>query len=353
MAATINLSSFTFTAEQIRDINELVFDDILHAPDLNFIHSMHSGIVYDKEIGFLGEGGLVGVAKQGCNPTAQDWAISTRKVTWAPKAWEIYLDECANDLAATAAIYAQHTGNRVDDLTDTDYMAIVAQVLESAIRDFFYRVLWLGDTAADNVSNGGVITNGVSVAYFTLLDGFFKQLRAAVTATPALGVTIAANSQATKSAQMAGMTDSAAYGILESMYYAAPIELRSSGNMMFIVTQTIADAYQKYLVGKGIESTYRNLVDGVPSLKFLGVPVIPMPIWDKQIQSYEDNGTTWSYPHRAVLIEKDNLAVGTPEDDAYEGLDIWYDKTTRKNYLLVTDKIDGKLTNAKRLVYAE
>lgn len=353
MASIVDFSNFTFSAEQIRDINELVFDEVLHAPDLNFIHSMHTGIVYDREIGFIGEGGLVGVAKQGCNPTPQDFAIGTRKVTWTPKAWEILVDECANDLAATAALYAQHKGNRVDDLTDTDYMAIVVQVLEAAIRDFFYRILWLGDTAADNVSESGVITNGVDKKYFTLLDGFFKQLRAAVVAKPALGVTIAANSEASYAAQDSNMTDAAAIAILEAMYYAAPIELRTSGNMRFLVTQSIADAYQKYLVGKGIESTYRNLVDGLNSLTYLGIPVIAMPIWDKQIRAYEDDGTKYSFPHRAVLIEKDNLAVGTPSDEAYESANIWYEKKERKNYIEVMDKLDGKLLNTGRLIYAE
>ena len=39
----VDLSKFTFTAEQIRDINELVFDGVLHAPDLNYIHTLHPG----------------------------------------------------------------------------------------------------------------------------------------------------------------------------------------------------------------------------------------------------------------------------------------------------------------------
>lgn len=53
MASIVNFSNFTFTAEQIRDINELVFDELLHAPELGFIHTLFSGIVYDKEIGFI------------------------------------------------------------------------------------------------------------------------------------------------------------------------------------------------------------------------------------------------------------------------------------------------------------
>lgn len=424
MASILSFSNFTFTAEQIRDINELVFDELLHAPDINFIHQLFSGVVYDKEIGFIGGSGLVGKAGQGCNPTAQSWSINTRKVTWQPKEWEVFLSECAEDLKSTAAVYALNRGMRVDDLTDTDYMAIVVQVLTNAVKDFLYRLIWFNDTDADNyhesqlpkaalteqtvdqqlvgtvyvevestvtgavkcafangtiiylsgtastgnavadtnyyskdtsdkvtVVDGGIITVGVDKTYFNIIDGLFKQLEAAVTGgAPTVSVT--ANAKTSKSAQMSAMNAAAAYSLLSDMYYKAPVEMRGKKeNMMFIVTQSIADAYQQYLTDKGIESTYKNLVDGIQSLTFLGVPVIPMPIWDSLIQSYNDLGTTYYKPHRAVLVEKANLAVGTPSEEAYGEFDIWHDKTSRKNYILLKDKLDAKLLNDKRLVY--
>jgi len=426
MPPIVDLSKFTFTAEQIRDINELVFDDILHAPDLSVIHTMYSGIVYDREIGFITGGGLVGKAEQGCDPDSQDWAIGTRKVVWTPKGWEIRIEECASDLNNTMVVYAKNNGIRIDDLTDTDYMAILVIVLTDAIRDFFYRLVWFNDTDAANVSveslpvatvssqtsgsaivgtvyagvastaagavkcalsngtivylsgtavtgnavsgttyytkdtankntvlSGGIITAGVDTGYFTILDGLFKQLQAAVTVDSSLLSTISANSQSTKAAQLSAMDGDAAYALLNDMYFKAPIELRTSGNMQFLVTQSIADAYLQYLMGKGIESTYRNLVDGLSSLSFLGVEVIAMPIWDKMIHSYNDLGATYYKPHRAVLIEKANLAVGTPSEEAYEGVDVWYDKKSRKNFIETKDKLDAKLLNPARLVYAQ
>lgn len=360
MNTIIDFAKFTFTAEQIRDINELVYEEVLHAPDLDYIHTMFSGIVYDKEIGFITSSGLVGKKGQGCDPTPQDWNINTRKVLWQPKTWEIFLDECATDLENTAAVYCMKKGTNMDDLTDTDYMAIVVMVLTDAVRDFMYRLVWFNDTDAANAGEGdGIITKGVDVDYFNIIDGLFKQLGIAATAHPELLVSIPANAQTTKAAQMAGMTGEAAFELLKSMYYKAPIELRSSGKMRFIVTRSVADAYQQYLIGKGIESTYKNLVDGmggntgIEALYFLGVPVVPVYIWDKMIQSYNDLGTTFYKPHRAVLVEKENLAVGTPSEEAYGTFDIWYDKTSRKNYVLLKDKLDAKLLDDKRLVYAQ
>lgn len=350
--AIIDFSKFTFTAEQIRDIRELMFDEFLNAPDLNFIHTMFSGIKYDEEVGFIVEGGLVGKAKQGCNPTADDWSVGTRKVTWKPKAWEVIIDECASKFSSTMAVYCQKNGVSADDLTDTDYMAIVAHVLAAAIKKMLYRIVWFSDANTKNVTAGGIITDGIDTDYFTVIDaGFFKQIQSSVTAHPEHLVTIDANAKATKKEQLEGLTPEGAYNILSKMFYAAPVTMRA--NMQFLVTQTIADAYQQYLTGKGIESEYKNLVDGVSSLKFLGKDIIPMPIWDEMIQSFNDLGAKFSYPHRAVLIEKANLAVGTPTEGAIEDIDIIFDKMTRVNRLQASDKIDAELLNEVRVVYAQ
>lgn len=423
----ISFSAFTFTTEQIRNINELVYEGIAKLPELSELHTMYDGIVYDKEIGFLTGGGLVGKAAQGCNPTPQDWSVGSRKVTWTPKSWEIFLDECASDLENTMVVYAMNKGTRVDDLTDTDYMAIVVEVLIDAIKEMFYRLIWFGDTDADNVdwneypkaaateqtagsaivgtvylgvtkttagavkcaladgtivylngeaatgnaeagktyyskdtahpvtiNEGGNLTTGVDEDYFNILDGLFKQLRAIVALDANVKVAIAANSQTSKADQLAYLTPERAYNLLSDMWYKADIKLRQrKSECRFYVTQSIADKYEQYLVGKGIESTYTNLVDGVPALKFNGVPVIPMPMWDANIQSYFDLGDTYDAPHRALLTLKSVIAVGTPSAKAFDEVDVWYDKTSRKNYILCKDKLDAKILSDKMLIYAE
>lgn len=422
----IDFSQFTFSAEQIRNINELVYEGVAKLPELNFIHTMYSGIVYDKEIGFITGGGLVGQKGQGCNPSAQDWSIATRKKVWTPKEWEIFLSECAEDLKNTIVIYAMNKGIRVDDLTDTDYMAIVVDVLIDQVKKFFYRLIWFNDTNAlafeeeevptcavseqtgetisgtvykgvtastegavkgataagvvvytaesaasgapesgatyytrdeankTTINNGGTYTEDTNTDYFDIIDGLFKQIRSAYVADSNIHVNITANEAATKALQMSGMTPDAAYALLSGMYYKSSIKMRQNkANLRFLVTQTIADAYEQYLVGKGIEATYRNLVDGISSLMFNGIPVIAMPIWDENIQSWQDLGDTFYFPHRALLCDKVILAVGTPSTEVYSGMDLWYDKTTRKNYILIKDRMDAKLLNDKELVYAE
>jgi len=494
-----DLAKFAFSAEQIRDINELVYEGIERLPELSAIHQFYRGIIYDKEVGFITGGGLVGKKGQGCDPQTQDWRVSTRKVLWQPKEWEIFLDECAEDLKNTMVLYAMNQGTRVDDLTDTDYMAIVVEVLIGAVYKFMYRLIWMSDTDADNVdfetlnvaalatltavptaavteqtegdplvgdvykvstaddkvkcaladgtiiylaaeaatgnaeadttyysmdtenkitpiegtvymgvakstagavkcalangtiiylsgeaaaspgvaqegksyysftgatlevNGGGYITEDVDPEYFDIIDGLFKQLRGLVAEDNTRGQTIAANSKTSKADQMGEMSPDSAYKLLSDMWYKAPIKLRQmkadtnvENRPKFLVTQSIADAYEQYLIGKGIDRTYVNLVEGVQVLSFLGVPVVPMAIWDEMIQAYNDLGDTYFKPHRALLTTKSVLAVGTPNGEREFGeFDIWYDKTSRKNYILLKDKLDAKIANPDHFIYAE
>lgn len=352
----INLSQFTFSAEQIRNINELVYEGIQTLPELSAIHTMYDGIVYDKEIGFITGGGLVGKKGQGCDPETQDFNISTRKVKWEPKEWEVFIDECAEPLKNTMVVYAMNKGTRVDDLTDTDYMAIVVEVLIDAVKSFLYRIIWFGDKDAKNVGDGGdgVITAGVDTEYFDIIDGLFKQLEIIVANTPAAGVTISANQQTSYALQESSLTPDLAYQLLSNMYYKSNPKMRErKGELRFLVTQSIADKYEQYLTGKGISETYKNLVDGIQALSFNGIPVIPMPVWDSMIQSYQDLGTKYNKPHRALLSTKAVVAVGTTSAGGYDEVDLWYDKTSRKNYALIKDKIDAKILSDKMVVYAE
>lgn len=343
MASIINFSNLTFTAEQIRNINELVFEKTLKAPDVAAMYAVYGDIVADKEVGFITGGSDVGLPDTGCGQEAQSFQIGVRKVTWQPKPYKVFVSECYSDLQQTAAVYSMRRGTPIADLTDTDYIAIVTSVLIDKVREFIFRVVWFGDTTAANESAGGDITNGKNAALFQLFDGFYKQAEVQATANTSQLVAIPANSQASYAAQRSGMDANAAYSLLSAMYFAAPVELRAMGELRFYVTQSIADAYQQYLIGTGIEATYTNLVEGVQALTFLGVPVIPMPLADVIIRTYFDDGAAYVKPHRALLTAREVLGVGADTVDAFNEVKVWYSDDTEKTSLRVRGKLDAKI----------
>ena len=352
--ALINTSVFNFSAEEIRDINELILEEILQAPELSVLHTIYPGVVTNKYIGFLGEGDIVGLPAQGCDPTPQQWKIEGEQKLWEPKRWEVFLTECWADLESTMAIYAMNKGVDIGDLSNTDYMAVVVDILSKAIKKMIWRFCWFGDKDAANYngSPAGIITDSVNTDYFQLIDGFWKQLQAVAPSGNKQRVTIGANAAATQDLQYSTLTGQMAYETLSKLHLAAPVVLRSQPDLMFACTQSMVDGYMQYLEGKDIECTYVNLTEGVKALNFRGIPVVAFPIWDEMIQSYENNGASLNNPHRAVLTTKSNLAIGVAENSVLDEIKVWYEPKEDRCYMRSRDSIDAKVLQEKMFTLA-
>lgn len=345
MASKINFAALTFTAEQVRDLNELIFLSIVDTEVFANYHTIVPGIVYDGKIGFIGELGLVGKAAQGCSPTADTPTSLASEKSWAPKAWEVILDECFSDIEATLGVYALKFGTEKSDLTQTKYFQLVEELLTRAIQKMLWRIAWFSDTAAANVddSPAGKLTSGIDEAYFNILNGFWKQIDSIFATTPARRSTIAANTSATFALQDSDFTPALAYAAISAVKYNATPELRSADGTVVYATRSVVDKLEQYLIGQGIIPMYENLINGfdfkTPALKILGLSVQPIDIWDKIIRTYFSTGTAYYRPHRILMTTKQNLLVGVPSTSVLDNLDVSYDKRSRINRIEATDKM--------------
>ena len=351
MASAIDFSQLTFTDEQIRDLKELLFDSIVEAEDFGKFHTVVPGIVSGKEIGYVGEFGLVGKAGQGCDPTPDTFRLGITKKIWDPQVWEIIRDECFTDLENTMAVYAKKVGTEEADLTGTAYMMMVEEKLKTAIKKMLWRLSWFSDEDHANVSDSpaGVITDGVDVDYFNVIkSGYWKQLFAIAATDSDRRVTIAANSQSTKALQFSTLTPTLADGYLQSLVYGAAPELRQQKNKIGLVTRSILDKVEQFITGQGLQPLYENSVNGfdfgAPGLKRHGVTWFPIDVWDEIILAYFSDGTKLYRPHRAVLTTPDNLMVGVPSTEIIEHFDSFFDKRSRKNRIEARDKMDPKIS---------
>lgn len=334
MSAVINFSNFTFTAEQIREVSELVMDKLMSLPNFNRIHTIFPDIVTNKEVGFVGEGGLVGVANQGCDPEAQDYNVGTRKITWTPQAWEVLVHQCYSDLQSTAAVYSLKSGVKMADFSESDYMALIVDVLTRSIEKMMWRLVWFGDTTYSTTYQGA------DAKYFTLFDGLFKQIFTQLTSNTAQYVAFSSYATATS--------------LFDAMLKAAPMALRQSSNKVLLVTQSVYDMYENELIGAAaIPAAWVAGQEGMPELKYKGVSVIAMPVWDEMIHSFNKDKTTAStiiYPNRAILTTPEVLGVGVDNMSSLDELDVWYDRDTRKVKAEAMGKLDAKLLNPEFLV---
>ena len=351
MAQILDMDRFVFCGDVLRSVSELVFDEVIKGPDLNMLHTIYPNIVTQAQIGFVGKGGLVGVKNQGCNPTPQDWSIRTRDVTFDPVAWEILIAACWTDLQSSAAVYSLHTGKNIPDFSDGDYMTILMEVLLNSMNEFMYRFIWFSDVDAANISAGGEITDGVPVKYFNMLDGLFKQMDVQIGVNPKQHVPIAENAGATYDDQIVSAVNAVTY--LRKSFRAASIQLRNMRNKFFLSTQGIYDAYVESLQNACcLETTYQNLINGMTTVSFNGIPLIAMTIWDEIIMSYFDNGTKYINPNRLVFTAPEVLAVGVDDPNAFDSVKSWHNPDTREVKIEAMGKADTKLANPEMFVYA-
>lgn len=351
MAAVLDYSKFTFTTEQIRAVNELAFDEVVNSPEIQNLVTFYPGIVYDKEIGFIGRGGLVGKASQGCSPTADAWSISTRKVTWTPKQWAIRIEQCAKDLESVAAVYSLKAGVSYDDFTSSDYMNIVLEVLMQSMKEFIIRFVFFNDTDAATFANGGTLTNGLTVDYFTINDGIFKQLLAQVTVNAAQKVAITENAAATYALQKltpANVKDTYLPGLVDG----ADDRISQMANVAIFCTNSFYKAYKASLRGVELESAFALLQNGTKTLTFDGVPLLPIPTWDFIINAYYNNGTKRINPHRALYVSKDIVAFGVDSEGSFSDFDVFYDKKSKLNIIDAQGKADAKILNPELFMLA-
>ena len=343
MAAVIDLTGFEFTSEELTGIRQLVYEQVVTSPDIALIHSITTGITHKKDVGFVGEGGLVGKAGQGCDPVAQAWNIATRKIQWEPEPWEIYLKQCYKDLEASIAIYSLDKLKDRADFTSSDYMAIVIDMLAISIKKMIYRIVWFNDKAAKTITNGGTLTDGTDIEYFTILNGLFKQIAIIYTAHAEQKVAITENAGASYVAQ--ALDPDNIKGYLTSLVFGANMKLRQMTGNFILCTQSVHDAYVQSLQGLNIESMYINLIEGVKVITFNGIPLIPIPYWDEVIATYYNNGTKLANPHRAIFTNKEVLGVSLDDSGSFSSTDVWYDKKDRNVYLRSEGLIDAKIKN--------
>ncbi len=338
----------------VREISRLIFKDVLTAERIGNLLNVFRGVYNGDKLGIIGEFGLLGTANTGCSPTWGNDAMDTSEKTWDIGAWQIAEQLCWADVENTLVKYTLNNGTDIADMTANDYLdEIVVPRLELAIMKMYLRLAFFGDKNATDVANGGVITNATDVPYFTLINGFFQQLFAGVTAGTTPRVTVTANSQATKAAQMAGIVTEAV-DVLDAMINNASPTLRQQSDQIIYVTQSFADGLEAQLLKTyyGSELHWESLFDGIRETSYRGIRLRVLPQLDEIIQGYEGTATAYNAPHRAIYTTERNLALGVNGSDEFASLRISFDESTLLNHIYATDKMGAMVLDESMAVIA-
>lgn len=340
--ALINADGLTLNAREAETVSEVIFQRVYNDSDLAEYHEIETGIDVKTQIAFAGRLGLLGKKTTGCTPHEAGGFELTEKY-WTPVLEDFRLKHCQADMPALLKMFRKSQRINPDffDAVGTQEFGVIISAVETAMLENMHRKIWFNDTAAETIADGGVFKNGTDLDYFNSFDGLFKQIFTEVPSNALNRVAISANAGNAYATQ--ALAEDAALAIFEKMVTAADERLVSAEDSFILASRSLADNYRATLRNKNLGSGFLEVVEeGRPKLYFDGIEVKVRYDWDRYIKTYQDNGTKWNLPHRAVFTTKSNIPVGTLSEEDLTKLDVFYDKTLKTNIMDAAYTIDAK-----------
>lgn len=191
----------------------------------------------------------------------------------------------------------------LDDLSGTELEQAETELFRQAIAESIRVTMWLGDTTRSKL--------------FNTFDGFLTRIQSDAAET---GSEI---SSFTYTAKDDGET------ILKMLWEASSEELkglRGDGQLVYLVTSDVYEAYEQVLDSAALESAYAAKQQGRSGLTYKGIPVV-----DVKLGSYLKQCTDMPQSF-ALLTDRRNMALAVNTGD-FPGTEIrmWYNPDQMEN----------------------
>lgn len=349
----ITWNQFTVDNGAITDLRELLFLTVYDDPDIDLTIKNETGVTNGKKLGYIDSMGDVGEARSGCDPQYSKVNVTGIQKEWELGDWEIAKEICYDELENTIAEDSLNTGTDRAYLQDTPYWdQVLMPLLEKAMKEMFWRIVWFGDKDAKNIADGGILKAGINPKLFNMCDGLWKRLQAIIAANPNQHTEIAANAATTYLDQKNGiLVPGTAIKIFDTLLADADSRIFDKPGSAIFCTNSMFKALRTDLVERYGKTTmpFENVATGITLSEYDGRTIIALDIWDRLIKKFEDTGTALNCPHRAIVCSPDNLFVGTNDKDKIASLSVHFNDKDRKNYIYAASKI-GTLVGEDELV---
>jgi hypothetical protein len=347
MSSNINLSTVTFDGSEVMSLREAFYQAVFQNPTIDQFHTVVTGVKAKQQMIFLGQFGLTGKKLSDCDATPSTAILPTVEKFWEPQYIGDRIEQCYSDLLSSFFVWGLKNGVQKPDLTNTDFALFLEDRFSLAAYETALRFAWLGNTAADIATNGGYLANTVDPGYFNVLNGFWSQALTIAAADATKHVAIANNAGASYAAQgftADDVTNKVVTSTFENMIYNADLRLRGAKDKIIVATQSMVDQYARERKAvSNVELAYERTESGIDTFQVDGIDVIPFQFLDRHIRGYENNGTKWNQPHRAIFTTKSNLQIGTEESSNLSELDPFYDKPSKKYIVDYGFNLDAKI----------
>ena len=342
----------TATPQEMMSINEVVFANVISDGELSTFVDIREGVKSGDRLAWVNPLSMIGKPSRGCEPVSDTVTADLTEKEWDLQGFDVRIEQCYKDLEEILYDLGLKDGIERGDLTGTEYAMFLETLVTNALDKMYKRLVWFGNKNAANIADGGRITDGVDIDYFTIIDGVFTQIAAMIANAEAVVVTtVAANAEATKAAQMAYVWDPIA--ILQATILNANVAIEGEDDPVIYVTRFFMSKLKIKMLSlpQYTESQFSKNELGYQTVQFLGHTVVEMKEWDEQIIA-NHSGTTYYKPFRALYTTKKNLKVGVPSLSTFKVLKAWYENKDRKYYIDAMDKLDCIVMRAELISIA-
>jgi hypothetical protein len=328
----ININ-FTPRPEELHNASQVIFKEVFEKPKWNGYNVM-TGVTHGQQLLIADGFGVTGKKLEGDTCVPQEVGdVTLSEKTINPVLIAARFGYCAANQNQLLKILK--SAERVfDDFfkrnPDEAEMKMIAALVMETMRISTISKAWFSDLNAAHAQDGGAFGNNVDLDLFNQFNGFFKQIFGS---QEVKYIEIAKNNGNSYAEQE--ITPEEAFEVLKAVRLSAPTTLLQRDGLQIKVTRSLYDKLMLYYaqaqMNGGLLGIIRN--GDAQGLSMLGVPVVVEDSWDYTINKYQNDGTKWFKPHRAVMTHTDNLVIGTINRDDLSTFDYVYDAVNKKNYI--------------------
>ena len=355
----LDLTALTaLNPKESTEFQQFIVEKTYASPEIKALHNFVSGVTMRQQLILASKLGKTGLKADGCTRKSSGAKSILTEKFYEPQPIEDTIELCKTELDSLfKAVFDKIQAYKDKfEIEGTDEEVFLTLLLENALRERLPQIVWLADadvSAAEAAAEG--VIEADDVLFYNYFNGFWKQIRAAVTAGKIPRVEITENGLATTELQTA-LSDGFAVSLFEQMWKKADPRLRAETNAKMYVSGGIWENYRQYLQSKGENFSIDYTQEGFTVIKWNGRDVVNMEvIWDVPLQAdfvanTEDN--TYILPNRAVLTTPENLHVATLNENDFSELDTHYQWKERLYNIAYGFTLDAVLAEEYMVVAA-
>lgn len=314
---TTQLGQFDVTYNGI-EANQIFLEPVFFDDDLLSSYRVMPNVVTRRKMQFAEKLEKIVRKKLGCGFTpVGGLRIYDRYVEVEPM--KINLELCYDEFQDTVMEELLNRGTRITDLTGTVIEQILIDRVRTGLRLDLERVFHFGNTASTDPN-------------YDLMDGLWTVHYPSLVSSNLIPYYNTNSGSALSAGD--GIT------ILRTVYDNAPNELNALPNNMkvFNVTGSIYRQYREDIEnGGGGDFGLLTMIDGIETLTFRGIRVVPQWRWD----DIEANDLSTSDAHLCEYTTPLNKVLATDLVNPGSDLMMWYDPKDEKLYVKAIWKMGG------------